>query len=225
MMEFTLNVAFTQQQLQMLYATGTNVVVAKPTGGYNPNVAWQVIRPMQSNKLTWKEEYGIYVSSTNVQNGATLYQLSSVPVGALMNKLYTFEPNAFISGPNSGGVQGGFALNNMYLGKPYMTAGLYQDATVNGTDIIGNAISATPVLMQSTVVMTPDTTLYIWLQSQITGNMVVTRITSPMTRLSFGGSVPEISVAYDSNSGTFVPNGAKKLASSDETIQHIPASL
>ena len=205
-----MKVAFTDKQLDVLYATGTNVIVAKPTGGGTPNVAWQVFKPMQSNKLSWGEEYGIYSSTSSVTNGAILSQLSSVPVGAAMNKLYTLEPSAKISGPASGGSAGAFSLLNKYAEKDYMTVGLYQDANVNGTDIIGNALSAAPVLLASTASMTPFTTVYIWLQSQVISNTVVTTVTSSMTILKFGGEVTEISVSYDSASGKFL--SAKSLA-------------
>lgn len=224
-MEFTLKTAFTNAQLELLYATGTNIVVAKPTGGAQPNVAWQVFKPMQANTLKWGEEYGIYASTSAVTNGATLSQLSSVPVGARDNMLYTLEPNAIISGPVSGGMSGAFALNNKFAEKPYMTVGLYQNANVNGTDIIGNALSAAPVILQSTAFMTPYTTVYIWLQSQVVSNTVVTMVTSPMTKLTFGGTTKELSVAYDSASGFFVPTGSKQGTLAEGTIKHIPASL
>lgn len=225
-MEFTLKTAFTNDQLALLYATGTNVVVAKPTGGSQPNVAWQVFKPMASNTLKWGEEYGLYASTTAVTNGAVLSQLSSVPVGARDKMLYTLEPNAIITGPVSsgGGSEGTFALNNKFAEKPYMTVGLFQNANVNGTEIIGNALSAAPVLLQSTAFMTPFTTVYIWLQSQVVSNTVVTTVTSPMTKLTYGGGINDISVAYDSASGYFVP-APKQTALSKETVRHIPASL
>ena len=85
-----------------------------------------------------------------------------------------------------------------------MTTGLYQNANVNGLAILNSAISAAPVILQSTAVMTPYTTVYIWLQSNVKGNCVVTNVTSPMTKLTFGGSVDTISVEYDSASGKFI---------------------
>ncbi len=221
MANYELKVAFTNDQLTTLYATGTNVIVAKPTGGSTPNVAWQVFKPLQGNALSWTEEYGIYASTSEVVNGATLNQLSSVPVGAAMAKLYTMEDSGAISGPASGGMANAFALENKYSNKDYMTVGLYQDANVNGTDIAGNALSAVPVILRSTAFMTPYTTVYIWLQSQVVSNTVVTLVTSPMTELKFGGGLNDISVAYDSASGLFIANSAdnKKLAQS--SINHI----
>lgn len=226
MANYELNTAFTDDQLKVLYETGTNVIIAKPTGGGTPNVAWQVFKAMQSNTLTWSEEYGIYASTSEVVNGAKLTQLSSVPLPAAMDKLYTLEPSAIISGPVSGGAPNSFALLNKYPVKPAVTVGLFQDANVNGTKIIGNAISAVPVMLQSTATMTPYTTVYIWLQSQVVSNTVVTTVTSPMTQLKFGGGINEISIAYDSASGHFLPtsntSADKKLK---KAISHIEPLL
>jgi hypothetical protein len=184
---------------------------------------------MQANTLSWSEQYGIYASTSGVTNGAVLTQLSSVPVGAAMNKLYTLEESAVISGPVSGGAPNSFALLNKYNNSTgYMTVGLFQDANVNGTKITGNALSAAPVLLSSTAVMTPYTTVYIWLQSQVISNTVVTTVTSPMTQLNFGGGVNEISVAYDSASGTFLPassSSAKSAALPQGTVSFIETTL
>lgn len=220
MSTFNLKVAFTNSQLEVLYATGTNVIVAKPTSDGTPNVAWQVFKPLQANQISWEELYGIYASTSAIVNGATLSQLSSVPIPAAENKLYTLEDSGVITGPSSGGYPNAFTLNNKYSNKDYMTVGLYQDANVNGTDIIGNATSAAPVLLQSTAVMTPFTTVYIWLQSQVRSNSVITNVTSPMTQLKFGGGVDDISVAYDSESGKFLPTGnTAKLFTSFDVIE------
>jgi hypothetical protein len=223
MANYKLDVAFTKAQLETLYITGSNVVIAKPSGGGSPNVAWQVFKPMQANTLNWGEEYGIYASTAAVVNGATLSQLSNVPVGAAMNKLYTLEPNSIITGPASGGQPHAYSLENRFDPKPYMTVGLFQDATVNGTDIIGNAVSAAPVMLASTANMTPYTTVYIWIQSQVVSNSVVTSVTSPMTELRFGGGTNEMKIAYDSQSGKFLSVSSNKAIES--LIRHIPASL
>ncbi len=212
MAEYSLDVHFTDDQLKAIYTAGSNVVVAKPSGNSNPNVAWQVFKPMQANTLSWGEEYGIYASTSEVTNGAKLVQLSNVPVGAAMDKLYTLESNSTISGPDDGGQPNAFALLNKFDQQPLMTVGLYQDANVNGTEITGNAISAVPTLLSSTAFMTPYTTVYIWLQSQVVSNSVVTTVTSPMTELRFGGGVNDISVKYDANSGKFINASSKKLA-------------
>ncbi|MBV8251871.1 MAG: hypothetical protein JO154_04620 [Chitinophaga sp.] len=225
MADYALNVSFTNDQLQVLYATGTNVVVAKPSGSGTPNVAWQVYKPLQANQLTWDEQYGIYASTSSITNGATLSQMSATGPNASMNKLYTLQDSGVITGPANGGQASSFALQNLYSAVPYMTVGLFQAATVNGTPISGNAVSAVPVLLASTAVMTPYTTVYIWLQSQVKSNSVVTTVTSPMTALKFGGGVNTISVAYDSNSGTFLPTGTLAVTAEPLEISYLEAAL
>lgn len=224
MASYKLDIGFTNEQLQVLYTTGSNVIVAKPTGGSSPNVAWQVFRPLQANTLNWNEDYGIYASTAEVTNGAKLTQLSSTDIPSAENKLYTLEDSGVINGPTTGGAPNSLALLNSYSSKPYMTVGLYQDATVNGTEILGNALSAAPVILASTSVMTPYTTVYVWLQSQVLSNTVVTTVTSPMTELRFGGGNNDISVAYDSNSGRFLPSGNGSLLKAED-IGFIEPSL
>lgn len=210
-MNYELNLAFTNAQLQTLYLTGTNVVVAKPSGGGSPNVAWQVFKPMGANTLTWEELYGIYASTAQVQNGAQLTQLSSTGIPASPETLYTLEADSVISTPGIGGSANAYALINLYKSNPgYMTVGLYQNATVDGTQILGNAVSAAPVLYQSTATMTPYTTVYIWLASQVVSNSVVTQVTSPMTEVTFGAGTSTAALAYDSNTGTFIPTSTTK---------------
>lgn len=223
MENFNLNVAFTNDQLATFYATGTNVVVAKPAGVGSANVAWLVFKPLQSNKLEWKEEYGIYASTSEVKNGARLSQLSATKIGVPSNKLFTLEPSGAMIGPNTGGAPGSYSLLNQY-DRPYLTVGLFQNATVNGTDIIGNALSAVPVLKESTIEMTPFTTVYIWLQSNVISNTVVSSVSSNRTELVFGGTKTSVNLSYDSHLGKFIetPLGTEKF---DGTISHLEASL
>lgn len=204
-MQFTLNLAFTNNQLDLISKTNSKVIIAKPTSGAQPNVAWQAFDPLNANTLTWEEQYGIYVSTASVTGGAKLIKLSSTGIPAASNKIYTLLENGSISNPDGTGEAGAFTLLNKYNKQELMTVGLYQDATVNGTAIAGNAISAAGVLLASTATMTPYTTLYVWLQSEVESNTVVTKVTSPMSILKFGGSVTTISTAYDTQSGNFLP--------------------
>ena len=81
---------------------------------------------------------------------------------------------------------------------------MFQNAIINGNYRSGNAISAIPVLFQSTALMDPATDIYIWIQSQVQSNSIITRITSPVTILKFSSGVDRISVVYDSNTGLFI---------------------
>lgn len=211
-MTFTLNTTFSDEALSTLYQTGTNVVVAKPAIGNAPNVAWVVFRPLEENTLTWDEQYGIYASTQSIQNGAVLTQIAATPFPAGDGLSYTLLPAGFFGSPTSGGTPGSFTAVNQFNNLPpsgpgFMTLGLYQNATVNGTTTNGNAVSAAAVPYQSTAVITPFTTVFLWTQSQVTGNSVVTDVTSAQTQVGFGGSVTEVSLVYDQASGVFAPAG------------------
>jgi hypothetical protein len=225
MPNYALSISLTQQQLEIFYATGSNVVVAKPTEGGAPNVAWQVFRPLESNIVNWEEQYGIYASTVAVENGAQLTQMSRTSYPATEGKTYVLMADGSFGPPSGAGSQASYYAANAYPDKPYLTLGLFQDATVNGQQVPGNAISAAPVLLESTAKMTPYTTLYIWLQSEVKSNTVVTEVTSPQTEVRFGGGTTEISLGYDSSSGKFVVKSGFELPEGAAVETFVPTIL
>ncbi|HET9627680.1 MAG TPA: hypothetical protein VFP84_40260 [Kofleriaceae bacterium] len=226
---FTLKTDFTQDDLTRFLASGSNVVVAKPNAGGFPNVAWVVYRPLISNTMTWDDKYGIYASNSDIINGAQLTQMSQTEFPAVDGKNYVLNSAGFFGGPSSGGEPGSYSAVNQYnnLPKGYLTFGLFQNARINGQEVSGNAVSAAPVIYQSTAVMTPFTTVYLWIQSQVKSNTVVTNVTSPMTEVVFGGSVTTMSLEYDSTSGKFLtaPGSTKALAHEGVQIRHHAAGV
>lgn len=230
MTSYALSTAFTQADLDRFYASGTNVVVAKPTGGSTPNVAWIVYRPLINNSLSWEENYGIYASNVDIINGATLSQMSATPYPAVSGMLYSMSASGGIIGPNSGGSPNAYAIVNGYNNlstKGYLTVGLYQNATVDGASVVGNAVSAAPVIFNSTATMLPFTTVYLWLQSQVISNTVVTNVTSPMTIVSLSATSPSAALTYNPTTGLFVPStgGAAKRISSGSGADEISGDL
>jgi hypothetical protein len=202
-MEFKLQISFSAEQLENIDKARLRVILAKQNTGRGVDVAWQAIDPMPFNEIIWQENYGIYASTAGIKHGAVLIPDYWIPVGAASNKLYILTHAGRIAGPGIGGAANSFALENQYDKQPMMTIGLFQDANVNGVDIAGNACSAAPVLLGSIAVMTPDTTISVWLQSDVESNTVVTTVTSPVSNFKFGGDLTAISIEYDSVSGSF----------------------
>jgi hypothetical protein len=224
---YDLNTSFGQADLERFYASGTNIVVAKPTGGGMPDVAWVVYRPLAKNNIKWNEEYGIYASTTDIQNGASIQKMSSTGIPASIGKMYDFGPSGYFGPPTSGGIENAYSVYNGYdnlSGKGYLTIGLTQDANVDGGDVPGNVTSAAAVLYNSKASMTPYTTVYIWTQSQIKSNTVVTNVTSEMTQINFGGGTSTVDLVYDASSWKFLPADGKKLADGLE-VKHIAPTL
>lgn len=224
MLSFMLETAFTQQDLDRIFASGSNVVVAKPNNGGAPNVAWIVYRPLLDNAIEWEEQYGIYASNADVVNGAVLSQMSQTAIPAADNVVYPFTGAGYFGPAESGGVSGSFTARNDYdnLPKGYLTMGLFQKATVNGSTGPANAVSAAPVIFRSKAQMTPFTTVYLWIQSQVRSNSVITNVTSPQTRVTFGGDVTQVSLRYNANTGTFLSAGTLP---GDVQLDHIVPTL
>lgn len=204
---YTLNVSFTVDDLKLLNTAGSNVIVAKPNGNSVPNVAWIAFRALEHNSMTWEESYGIYASNTELTAaGADLYQVSQTKYPAVPGKLYDLAPYGAFEGPGANAATGSYSAVNLYKNdQKYLTFGLYQNAQVNGTQSTGNAVSAAVVPYNNKAVITPYTTVYIWLASQVVSNSVITSVTSVQTIVQFGAEVTKISLQYDSGSGQFIP--------------------
>lgn len=212
---YTLNTTFTDQDLQRFLASGSNVVVAKPNAGGTPNVAWVVFRPLLGNSMSWEDEYGIYASNVELTSaGARLNQMSWTPYPAEDANTYELSPAGSFVGPIGPGPKGSYKATNLYdnLPKGYLTFGLYQRSEVNGNQMGNNAVSAAPVIYNSDATITPFTTIYLWIQSQVVSNSVLTVVTSPQTKVTFGGNVTDISLVYDASSGLFRKPSNTELA-------------
>lgn len=224
---FTLKTAFTSDDLARFLASGSNIVVAKPNNGGAPNVAWIVFRPLLDNSMTWTEEYGIYASNTDIMSGgALLVQMSKTEYPAMEGAVYPLNAAGYFGPPSTvGGAQGSYYAQNEYnnLPKGYLTMGLYQNANVNGAQANGNAVSAAPVIFNSRAEMTPFTTVYLWVQSQVQSNSVVTVVTSPQTIVTFGGTVDTVSLRYDSTTGRFMSASQQPLPAGATLDYHEPA--
>jgi len=220
MSTFTLRTSFTNADLEGFYATGTNIVVAKASGSSAPNVAWIVYQPLITNMMTWEEKYGIYASTVDIKNGVILTQMSQSPFPAIDGKAYILQHNCVFTPASEGGIPNSYCVLNDFdnLPRGYLTMGLFQDAILNGVTKTGSAVSATAVPYKGTAVMTPFTSVYLWSQTQVRSSMVVTNVTSRMTKVDFGGSVTEVSLQYDPSAGIFVPLPGLKLDTGIEII-------
>lgn len=205
MLEYTLKLSLTTKQLETFYPN-SNIIIAKPTQGESPTVAWQAFHPFEENTVTWEEQYGIYVSSTSITHGAQLTRMSSTHVPAMDQKMYTLESDAVFSEPPqaSTGKAGSFYAENKYGELQALTFGLFQDAVVNGKLVPGNAQSAASVPHANTATMTPHTTVFVWIESDVASNTVVTEVNSHQAEVTFGDGVFEKSLSYDDESGKFI---------------------
>jgi hypothetical protein len=198
---YNLNLNINQSDLQNLMASGSNIVVGKQIG--SQNVAWIAFRPLSANSVTWVEEYNVYASSTQLQNGATIMQMSNTP--ASLGTIYALGDSGMFTAQGSAPAGSYGVLNQSNFMGSSLTFGLSQSANVNGSQLNGKAVSAETVFFQALTMLSPSPSLVVWVQSGIQSSTVVTSVSAPQTRVSFGGGVTQASLKYDGNSGSFRP--------------------
>jgi hypothetical protein len=148
MPNYTLQLLIDAKDLPIIKAAGQRITLAKPVNSSSPNVIWLSVDPFQSTEISWQEQYGIYASTTLIQEGASIAKLSETDFPAQDGAYYTFTTGNVFTGPDQGSVQPGSygAQNNTdYSTYPVLTFGLTQSAMVNQVNAERKPLSATPV--------------------------------------------------------------------------------
>ncbi|EGG17004.1 hypothetical protein DFA_07985 [Cavenderia fasciculata] len=189
---------FTQAGLAAIASAQEKVCVVKSVNGQVSNVVWVTFKPFAQNQISWKEEYGLYASSTQIQNGATISRLSTLKAAAKGHQ-YPFNSSGFFDQADSVSVTSYGLVNN--YGEP-LTFGLTQSALINGVQV-DSELNATTVLGNQTAEYTPIVTLSVFVQSQQNNGSVISSITSQSLTLTYTSDTTK-AVFYDDNSNSFV---------------------
>lgn len=208
-MEFQLDLSIDTVDLRILKAAQMRIVLAKPVGSANPNVAWLSFDPFEGNSVTWTEEYGLYASNSELKAGAQIVKISSAPFPAQDGKYYAFKSDATFYGPNSGGdvppLNSFRVFNEMPTSQyPLLLFGLMQSARVNGKTAEFRPLNANQVPAGTSVTFTPLTTVQVWLQSNLVSGTVLVDVISKVTQVTFGKDINKQQLKYDPNKGQFV---------------------
>lgn len=205
-MDLKLNLLIDRDDLRTIRDAGENVLIAKPTEREATNVAWLDFDPFEANSVEWSEEFGLYVSNTAMEHGASIQKLSDV-FPAAERAVYALEDDATFHGPTSQQVPpGAFGVDNQMPTTEYraLTFGLTQSAVVNGNQLDFRPINAQSVPAGQESTFTPKTTLFVWLDATIESQTVITHVTSRQTKVVFSGAVQEHTLRYDASVGKFV---------------------
>jgi hypothetical protein len=223
--KYSLNLQIDSQSLSMLRAAGQRITLGRFVNGATPNVSWLVFNPFMSNSVTWEDQYGLYASTASLMNGATITQMSAVSPPARDASTYRFLPSMTFSGPTPGGVPAGsYGIQNNAppSGMPTLTFGLTQSAVVNGAGTAPQPVSATAMISNMMAVVTPNSSICVWLQSMYGSSTFIGNIMAPTTKVTYGGNVTSQTLAYDPNRGVFVP--ASMRAGESTAEDHIEIS-
>jgi len=147
------------------------VVVAKPAGNADPNVAWLTLEVVPRTTVSWRESrYGVYASGTAVSGGAVVEFLDRV-APAIDRMTYRFGGGGFGEPVAVAGVPSGHYDVRNETASP-ATFGLVQSATVNGSEHL-SPVHAVVVPPGFTADFAAAAKLYVWVRSRIAAGSIV----------------------------------------------------
>lgn len=203
MPSYQLNVDFDSADLQTISGAGEKLVLFKKTGEGAP-VAWVAIDPFNNNTIEWEENYAMYSSQVQVQHGAVIHKMSDLEAKDMVR--YSFEHYGAFGTPEKDTTLNlnQYAIKNSYQNADSLAFGLAQGVQVNGTGFAYKPINAQSVPRNQKANFTPLTEVVVFLDGKAQEGMVITETFSDQTSLTFGGDIVNITVRYDSHSGSFV---------------------
>ena len=210
-MNYELDLLIDKSDLPVLRGAGLNITIAKPqSNGGTPNTVWLAFDPFEGNMVQWEETYGIYASSLQTLDHGTSIQTISEVLPAGDGASYDFDNSGTFQGPLTGPDSPGpgiFKINNKmpYAQHKTLTFGLEQRATIRGNSVEPSPVNAAVVPSMYHATFEPITTVYIWMQAEYKSGTVITAVNGNPTIVSFMGGTTRKALAYDPNSGQFVP--------------------
>lgn len=104
MAKYRLNVTFNTKDLDLIYETGEKVVLVKHTeGNADSQVAWVTFNPLMDNTIDWENDFAVYASTTDIQNGEQINMMSDIMANSQI--LYHFD-NGYFKNPEQSAILG-----------------------------------------------------------------------------------------------------------------------
>ncbi|WP_437962987.1 hypothetical protein WME76_48155 (plasmid) [Sorangium sp. So ce119] len=201
-MTYQINIDIDDAGLQNIYKSGQAVtlvksVVSNPVSTGNLPVAWIEFQPLETNQITWVENYYAYATTTVIQAGATIVMTSQTAAPVQPGYLYTFAQGQFTSASGSGGTYN--VVNGQVNGFNF---GLAQQATVNNTATLA-PLNSVPVLFNEEVSFTPIETVSIFLSSYINNGVVISQIAGAALTVQLTSQSPTATVGFNDATNEF----------------------
>lgn len=218
MPSFSLTLEIDTGSLRTILEAGEKIVVVKAPGESGTQVAWVAFAPFANNLVSWTSEYALYVRRTQGSVVTTVTTDFPTPSGVAFKldesgQLRLTERKDFPP-------VGTYRAFNELSGASDLRFGLVQQVSVNA--VIGTErINAQFVPDHQMADFTPDETVIVWLQSNVSVGDTVTippavgaslgaetkssTVMSRSTEIRFGGGIASATYKYDASVGGFVP--------------------
>jgi len=203
MTSYTLTLDFDNAGLDVLHSSNEHVTIIKAVGSNSggASTVWISFKPAEHNVVTWTESYGLYASSTSVQNGATIEESSNVT--AQQGTVYTFNDSLYFAGPapsTDPSQKSAYSLVNS-SGQAF-TFGLTQTALVNGNQV-SSILNAVTVPNGQQASFSPIVTLTVGVSATLNNGVVQTDISNFGTTVPYQAGATSAKVKFFSANSTF----------------------
>ncbi len=224
-MQYQISIAIDDAGLQKIYAAGQSVtlvksVVANPLSSGNLPVAWLAFQPLESNQITWVENYYMYATTTVLQSGATIQMTSQTQAPVQEGWMYTFEQGQFSGSSGTGDT---FNVDNQ-MSNGFFNFGLAQQATVNNVSTLA-PLNAQPVLYNESASFTPIETISIFLSSYSNNGVVISQVASNALVVQLTSQSPTASVGFNDATNTFYLVSSATRSAADYALRRSRARL
>ncbi len=210
MLSYSLTLSISQNDLTTLFNAKEQIVLVRRLTDAGVPVAWAVIPLLQSNVVSWNDDYHLFATTTPTDVGQTLV-VNSV-TGVTLQSDYDYSPTGF-TGPTPDGSLPPAAVQIRNADSNNFAFGFSQSYVRNGTSMAPVPINAQNVPARQFARFSAGQSVWVYLSSGVQSGMVVNPPVAPsMTRqvfsaallLEFGGGNISQSVSYSSELGQFV---------------------
>ena len=206
-MTYELDLIIDPHDLPLLLAAHLKITIARQVDKDAPQVIWRTFDPLEANKVTWINEYGIYASSQPKSEGGVIITTFTDQYPAKDNVVYTLNPDGTFSEslnqpPPGAGV---FAVANRIPSDRYpsMNFGLEQKAIINGTQAPPSPLNAVLVPSQFDAQFIPQNILYVWMQAPYESGTIVGHVFGRWIEVAYPDGTTKQVLKYNHNLGKF----------------------
>lgn len=200
------------------FVTIVKSVTSSLVGGNLP-VAWLTFSPLETNVVSWVENYSLYATTQQLSAGATITMTSQSAGTVQSGWVYTFQNGIFSGASGTGST---YNLSNEMSNYSF-TFGLAQQASLNGGAPMLAPLNAVGVPYNEQASFTPIESLSIYLSSFSNNGVVISQVAGNALPVTLSSQSPSATIGFNDSNNTFYQAGTALMSSSDFAKQLVSA--
>lgn len=193
--EFDLKIFINEKHVKQINESDQKVVILKDSDGGLKKTVWIAFSPFQYNHITWKEDYSVYASMNEIEEGGIIEKNSEKL--AIPQYIYSFANGVFDDGTKDEKnlSENQYAIINNTPKKEILRFGLAQKRTFNGKS--GSfPITVTTLFSDQKAKVTPKLSVCIFVHGGYKNGQIISNIDAVQSTFDFTHE-KSIAVKYD----------------------------